>query len=85
MFNKIKNELIYLSTLRRILSSLRHINNDEKAIITKIAGFAETNPQSIAIYYEDREVSYKELMEGANRYSHWFLKNNLKKEMSLLY
>ena len=80
MFNKIKNELIYLSTLRRILSSLKLINNDEKAIITKkIAGFAETNPQSIAIYYEDREVSYKELMEGANRYSHWFLKNNLKK------
>ena len=80
MFNKIKNELIYLSTLRRILSSLKLINNDEKAIITtKIAGFAETNPQSIAIYYEDREVSYKELMEGANRYSHWFMKNNLKK------
>ena len=35
MLTKIKNELIYLSTLRRILSSLKSINNDENSIITK--------------------------------------------------
>ena len=35
MLTKVKNELIYLSTLRRILSSLKSINNDESSIITK--------------------------------------------------
>ena len=80
MLKKIKNELIYLSTLRRILSSLKSINNDENSIITKrIASFADKSPDSIAIYFEDREISYRELINGANQYSHWFLDNGLKK------
>ena len=32
MLTKIKNELIYLSTLRRILSSLKSINNDDSSV-----------------------------------------------------
>ena len=80
MLTKIKNELIYLSTLRRILSSLKAINNDENSIITKrIASFADKSPGSIAIYFEDREISYRELINGANQYSHWFLDNGLQK------
>ena len=80
MLTKIKNELIYLSTLRRILSSLKAINNDENSIITKrIASFADKSPDSIAIYFEDREISYRELINGANQYSHWFLDNGLQK------
>ena len=80
MLTKIKNELIYLSTLRRILSSLKSINNDESAIITKkIAGYADSAPDSIAIYFEDKEITYRELINGANQYSHWFLDNGLQK------
>ena len=80
MLTKIKNELIYLSTLRRILSSLKSINNDENFIITnKISSFADKTPDSIAIYFEDREITYKEFISKANQYSHWFLDNGLKK------
>ena len=80
MLTKIKNELIYLSTLRRILSSLKSINNDESAIITKkIAGYADSAPDSVAIYFEDKEITYRELINGANQYSHWFLDNGLQK------
>ena len=80
MLTKIKNELIYLSTLRRILSSLKSINNDESAIITKkIAGYADSSPDSVAIYFEDKEITYRELINGANQYSHWFLDNGLQK------
>ena len=80
MLTKIKNELIYLSTLRRILSSLKLINNDESAIITKkIAGYADSSPDSIAIYFEDKKITYRELINGANQYSHWFLDNGLQK------
>ena len=80
MLTKIKNELIYLSTLRRILSSLKSINNDESSIITKkIAGYADSSPDSIAIYFEDEEITYRELINGANQYSHWFLDNGLQK------
>ena len=58
MLTKIKNELIYLSTLRRILSSLKSINNDESSIITKkIVGYADSSPDSVAIYYDDRETT----------------------------
>ena len=80
MLTKIKNELIYLSTLRRILSSLKSINNDESSIITKkISGYADSSPDSVAIYFDDREITYRELIDGANQYSHWFLDNGLQK------
>ena len=39
MLTKIKNELIYLSTLRRILSSLKAINNDENSINSERVAF----------------------------------------------
>ncbi|MEC8497759.1 MAG: long-chain-acyl-CoA synthetase, partial [Pseudomonadota bacterium] len=32
-----------------------------------------------AIYYEDKEISYKELIDRSNKYSQWFLNNNLSK------
>ena len=52
MLTKIKNELIYLSTLRRILSSLKSINNDESAIITKkIAGYAASAKSTTVLNY----------------------------------
>tara|TARA_B100001113_G_scaffold22671_1_gene16544 strand:+ start:923 stop:2701 length:1779 start_codon:yes stop_codon:yes gene_type:complete len=80
MLTKIKNELIYLLTLGRILSSLKSINNDENFIITnKISSFADKTPDSIAIYFEDKEITYKEFINRANQYSHWFLDNGLKK------
>jgi len=80
MLTKIKNEFIYLSTLRRILSSLKSINNDESSIITKkISGYADSSPDSVAIYFDDREITYKELIDGANQYPHWFLDNGLQK------
>ena len=57
MLTKIKNELIYLSTLRRILSSLKSINNDENSIITKkIAGYADKSPDSVAIYLRTKRL-----------------------------
>ena len=44
----------------------------------QIAEFSKT-PNAIAIYYEDKEISYKELIDRSNKYSQWFLNNNLSK------
>ena len=30
-------------------------------------------------YFEDEEITYRELINGANQYSHWFLDNGLQK------
>ena len=82
-----KNSFFQIGTVA-FSSSINHLTAskeasrcaDETAIITKkIAGYADSSPDSIAIYFEDKEITYRELINGANQYSHWFLDNGLQK------
>ena len=80
MLKRIKNEYIYISTFGRIFKALRSIeSNPEQIAPLQIAEFAKKNPDSIAIYYEDKEITYRDLIDRSNKYAQWFLNNNLSK------
>ena len=80
MLKRIINEYIYISTFGRIFNALRSIESKPDNIVPlQIAAFAKETPDAIAIYYEDKKISYKELIDRSNKYSQWFLKNNLEK------
>ena len=80
MLKRIINEYIYISTFGRIFNALRSIESKPDNIVPlQIAAFAKKTPDAIAIYYEDKKISYKELIDRSNKYSQWFLKNNLEK------
>ncbi|MEC7366001.1 MAG: long-chain-acyl-CoA synthetase [Pseudomonadota bacterium] len=80
MLQRIKNEYIYISTFGRIFRALKAIEAKPDQIVpTQIAEFSKKTPNAIAIYYEDKEISYKELIDRSNKYSQWFLNNNLSK------
>ena len=80
MLQRIKNEYIYISTFSRIFRALKAIEAKPDQIVPlQIAEFSKKTPNAIAIYYEDKEISYKELIDRSNKYSQWFLNNNLSK------
>ena len=80
MLQRIKNEYIYISTFGRIFKALRSIESKPDQIVPlQIAEFAKKTPDAIAIYYEDKEISYRELIDRSNKYAQWFLNNNLSK------
>ena len=80
MLQRIKNEYIYISTFSRIFRALKAIEAKPDQIVPlQIAEFSKKTPNAIAIYYEDKEISYKELIDRSNKYTQWFLNNNLSK------
>ena len=80
MLQRIKNEYIYISTFGRIFKALRSIESKPDQIVPlQIAEFAKKTPEAVAIYYEDKEISYRELIDRSNKYAQWFLNNNLSK------
>ena len=80
MLQRFKNEYIYISTFGRIFKALRSIESKPGQIVPlQIAEFAKKTPEAIAIYYEDKEISYRELIDRSNKYAQWFLNNNLSK------
>ena len=80
MLKRIKNEYIYISTFGRIFKALKSIESKpDKIIPLQIAEFAKKTPDAIAIYYEDKEITYRDLIDRSNKYAQWFLNNNLSK------
>jgi fatty-acyl-CoA synthase len=78
MLKRIKNEYTYISTFGRIFRALRSIEAKPDQIVpSQIAEFAKNTPNAIAIYYEDQEITYKELIERSNKYAQWFLNKDL--------
>ena len=80
MLKKLRNEIIYLLALRKIIPRLKRVNEVEDEIFPKqIAEHAKKTPKQVAVYFEDEKVTYQQLIFRANQYSHWFLKNGLKR------
>ena len=59
MLKKIRNEIIYLLVLRRIIPRLKRVNEVEDEIFPKqIAEHAKKTPKHVAVYFEDEEVTF---------------------------
>ncbi|MGB3811229.1 MAG: long-chain-acyl-CoA synthetase [Parvibaculum sp.] len=72
LFKRIGNEIIYLRAAMRTLGRLGDIyKHPDQTFPDLIEGLARNKPNNIAIYYEDRKITYRELDAEANRYARW--------------
>ncbi|HEY4344392.1 MAG TPA: long-chain-acyl-CoA synthetase [Parvibaculum sp.] len=72
LFKRIGNEITYLRAAMRTLGRLGDIHkHPDRTFPDVIEGFAASKPDNIAIYFEDRKISYREFNEAANRYARW--------------
>ncbi len=68
----LKREYIYIGCLARTLVRMRRVGPDSpRTIVDIIEEFAERAPANIAILYQDRIVTYRQLDEAANRIARW--------------
>ena len=80
LFKRIGNEVIYLRAALRSLKKLTSIYDNPKLTYPDvIEGFAKTKPDNIAIYFEDRKITYREFDEAANRYARWVMAQGMGK------
>ena len=80
VFDAIAREAIYTTSLGRTLYRMRHVKPDSHVTITDIVeGFGHNTPDAIAILYEDRTITYRELNEQANRYTRWAQAQGIKR------
>ena len=78
LFRRIRNEIIYLRAALRTLKRLRNIyKNPKETFPDVIEHLARTKPDNIAIYFEDRKLTYREYNEEANRYARWAIAQGL--------
>jgi len=76
--DSIRRETTYLSAVGRTLMRLRTVTPDSThTIVDIVERFASEKPDNIAFLYLDRVVTYRALDEGANRYAHWALDQEL--------
>jgi fatty-acyl-CoA synthase len=68
----VRREILYATAIARTLLMMRSVKPDSTRTIAEIVGeFARDTPDNLAILFQDRTVTYRELYEGANRYAHW--------------
>ncbi len=78
LFKRVKNEIIYLRAALRTLKKLGNIYKHTKETYPDvIEHLARTKPNNVAIYFEDRVITYREFDEAANRYARWALAQGL--------
>jgi fatty-acyl-CoA synthase len=72
MFESLKREYIYIRCLARTMYRMRRVKPDSpRTIVDIVEEFAAKKPANVAIFYQDRTVSYRELDESANRTARW--------------
>jgi len=73
-------EITYISALGRTLYRMRHVKPDSPRTISEIVeDVASAKPNNIAVLYQDRTLTYAELVAGANRYARWALDRGVRK------
>jgi len=76
----ISREATYIGAIARTMFLLRHVKPDSPHTINDVfESVAATKPDNIAVLYEDRVLTYRELGEGANRVAHWGAAQGLRK------
>jgi fatty-acyl-CoA synthase len=72
LFDALTREATYISAVGRTLYRMRHVKPDSPITIADVVeGFARDKPDNLAILCEGRELSYRAMNEGANRYANW--------------
>ncbi|HUD50697.1 long-chain-acyl-CoA synthetase [Parvibaculum sp.] len=74
LFRRIRNEIVYVRAALRTLKRLGDIyKTPSKTFADTIEELARSKPNNIAIYFEDRKITYRELDQAASRYARWVL------------
>ncbi|MAM93140.1 long-chain-acyl-CoA synthetase [Parvibaculum sp.] len=72
LVKRIGNEIIFVRAVLRSLKRLKEIGRDTTHTFSDtIEALAEEKPDNIAIYFEDRKLTYREYNAEANRYARW--------------
>ena len=80
LLESLAREYIYIRCVARTFYRLRHVTpHSTHTIVDIVEEHAARTPASIAIFYQDRTVSYRALDEGANRVAHWAMAQGIKR------
>ena len=72
MFEGLRREEIYISSVARTLLRMRHVQPDSAITVVDVVGNqARATPDAPAILYLDQTLSYRDLDEASNRYARW--------------
>ena len=78
LVKRIGNEVVFLRAALRSLGKLKEIREDASHTFSDtIEKLAAEKPRNIAIYFEDRKLTYREYNEEANRYARWLKEQGL--------
>ncbi|MGB6085416.1 long-chain-acyl-CoA synthetase, partial [Parvibaculum sp.] len=71
-FKQIGNEITFVRAAMRSLKKLKAIRENESHTFSDtIEELARAKPNNIAIYFEDRAITYRQFNEEANKYARW--------------
>ena len=74
LFESVRREYIYISCIARTLLRIRWLKPDAtRTIVDIVEEQAARTPGAVAILYQDRTLTYRNLDDGANRYANWAL------------
>ncbi|HYE42271.1 MAG TPA: long-chain-acyl-CoA synthetase [Caulobacteraceae bacterium] len=77
---RIKREVRFIGSLRRVLNGVKGIDpNGHDLICDDFEKAADRWPDNIAVIFEGRQVTYRELDAMANRYAHWAKGRNIRR------
>ena len=75
---RIIREIIYVRSALRTLKRMRAVYADKThTFADDIEELARSKPDNVAIYFEDRKISYRAYNEEANKYARWALSQGL--------
>jgi fatty-acyl-CoA synthase len=70
----------FLGRLRRVLKRVKPIDpNSTNLVCDDFERAVDLHPENVAVIFEDRQVSYRELDAMANRYAHWIKQRGLRR------
>jgi fatty-acyl-CoA synthase len=80
LWTRIGREWKFLTALRRVLSRIKPVDPESKTLLPDDWEKAVDQwPDHVAVVFEDRQVTYRELDSMANRYGHWIKGRGLKR------
>jgi fatty-acyl-CoA synthase len=72
LFAPLARESTFISGVGRTLFRMRHVKADSPITITDLVeALGRDKPDNVAVLYQDRILTYRDLNEGANRYARW--------------
>ncbi len=78
LVKRIGNEITFARAAIRTLKKLTAIKENPTATFSdKIEELARDKPNNIAIYFEDRKITYREFNAQANRYARWAISQGI--------